>query len=247
MGKLKNQNDPFSEHRNLLLNLEGFKKETAELYKFIVENDAKNQGYEYCLDENFLNTQAFQTFLTTQIESEVTNIKNSIDTLFISIINPRTRISFIENVFIQIANLIEEFEDFENSGDSLEIVTYNFLVTLKNELHLKYDDELNIIKIHHLKQIKSAKLKFNTSRVELVQLFLLLKDTGIIDCKSDYALSLFIENNLMYFNSQTKEYSDLTKIKKYISAIRNQGLYSEPVEKEIKHRIAAAKIKINLK
>ena len=226
MGKLKNQNDPFSEHRNLLLNLEGFKKETAELYKFIVENDAKNQGYEYCLDENFLNTQAFQTFLTTQIESEVTNIKNSIDTLFISIINPRTRISFIENVFIQIANLIEEFEDFENSGDSLEIVTYNFLVTLKNELHLKYDDELNIIK---------------------VQLFLLLKDTGIIDCKSDYALSLFIENNLMYFNSQTKEYSDLTKIKKYISAIRNQGLYSEPVEKEIKHRIAAAKIKINLK
>lgn len=72
------------------------------------------------------------------------------------------------------------------------------------------------------------KLKFNLNKTDVLVLFTLLRDKGIINSPYDAELGLFIEKNLLYKNSG--DYSPIKNAGKVVNDVKN---FNKPVEKSI--------------
>ena len=216
--------------------------------------------YEYLLSQTFLykDLEFEKQFLNIKIE----NYFKDYDELekFIDSINDEKTLKSVDNKF---HTLIEEikrriqqkkviyapfkkllpvtFEDFHSYSDLDRIEShYLSLIQLIEDIRYLIQDQMH--RLNSKKEIKpikigGEKMKVNSSMVQLIVCFLVLREQGFLHFKTNKQLSRFLSKNFMYLKDE--EYRNIVENSAYItiSTLKGTNGFSETANKEDMQKI----------
>jgi hypothetical protein len=96
-------------------------------------------------------------------------------------------------------------------------------VTTKDLLNKQIDSILDYLALVHINPnyLPTDKFKFKLNKIDLINLFILLRDHDIIDHKYDRDLGLLIDNSFLYFNKGDNSFKAISNSNKVINDYKN--------------------------
>jgi hypothetical protein len=147
---------------------------------------------------------------------------------------------FFSKSFIKFSTMRDQDEDEEEIDRAVnKFVTVQFEVL--NEVTEMLRNTARFIPgrlSYYTSKPKEKKLSFNLSRVDLIVFLLALSDTGIIKATPSF-LATFSEENLLYQDLTSKEYTKMISVLKTISKIKSTDLGISSNLESIKKKLSS--------